>query len=172
MSAVWPDALCDWRANDGRRGIQCLLVLFRLSQCFVARPGAARLLGRLLARCYTTMSRALYGFDLPVATDVGPGLVIYHGVGLVVNSRTRIGANVTLRHNTTLGGRRTNSDCPSIGANVDVGPHVVIIGAITIGAGARVGAGSVVIHDVPEGAVVAGNPATSVGARSDAESVA
>ena len=108
---------------------------------------------------YRVVALSFFGVDLPVSTVVGPALSIHHGMGLVVNRSVRIGSGVTLRHNTTLGGRRDDDDCPVLGSGVDVGPHSVVLGAVDIGEGAVIGAASVVLHDVPARATVAGNPA-------------
>jgi serine acetyltransferase len=155
--------LCDWRANAGRGGIQCLLALFRLSQQLRRRRRPIGWIGRIVGRLYTAVAHIGYGIDLPLQTAVGPGLVIHHGVGLVVNARTRIGCGVTLRHNTTLGSRHGDDDCPTLESGVDVGPHCVILGAITLAEGARIGAGSVVLTDVPAHATAVGNPARVIG---------
>jgi serine acetyltransferase len=157
----------DWAANRGRPGIQVLLVLFRAAQAARGRGGTLR---RLVAApvmvTYRLVALRLFSVDLPVSTTVGRALAIHHGMGLVVNRSTRIGDHVTLRHSTTLGGRRTDDDCPLIGSHVDVGPNSVLLGSITVGEGARVGAGSVVLHDVPAAASVAGNPARVLPSRS------
>ena len=98
---------------------------------------------------YRVIALGAFGIDIPVATWIGPGLAVHHGMALVINGGTRIGARVTLRHSTTLGSRRTDLDCPVLDSGVDVGPNSVLLGSISIGAGARIGAGSVVLHDVP-----------------------
>jgi serine acetyltransferase len=155
-----PRLLQDWRANRGRPGMQVLLVLFRAAQLARGDGGRVR---RLLAAPVMVLYRAValtgFGVDLPVSTAVGPGLAIHHGMGLVVNRTTRIGAHVTLRHCTTLGARRTDDDSPVLDDHVDVGPNSVLLGPITVGTGARIGAGSVVLRDVPPWSSAAGNPA-------------
>lgn len=157
----------DWTANRGRPGIRVLLVLFRAAQAARGGNGTVR---RLVAApvmvSYRVVALTVFSVDLPVSTAVGRGLAIHHGMGLVVNRATRIGEHVTLRHSTTLGGRRGDDDCPVVGPRVDVGPNSVLLGSITVGEGARIGAGSVVLHDVPAGASVAGNPARLLASRS------
>jgi serine acetyltransferase len=112
---------------------------------------------------YRLVIQWVLGTEIPSSTSIGPGLVIFHGQGLVINSDTIVGSNVTLRQNTTVGSRSSRAgipdQCPIIEDNVDVGPNVVILGNIRIGNGAIIGAGSVVVKDVPSRAVVAGNPA-------------
>lgn len=105
----------------------------------------------------------MIGVDMPVSTSVGPRLAIRHGVGLVVHAGTRIGSDVTLRHNVTLGARERGGAAPRIGDHADIGAGALIIGPMTIGEGAQVGAGSVVLHDVPSHGTVVGNPGRLVG---------
>ncbi|MEI6501031.1 MAG: serine acetyltransferase [Armatimonadota bacterium] len=104
------------------------------------------------------------GCELPPSTDVGAGLRIFHGQGLVVHPRTVIGRNVTLRHNTTIGAIAVGAErlAPVICDRVDVGANATVLGGVRIGTGAVVGAGSVVVSDVPDGATVVGNPARLV----------
>lgn len=104
--------------------------------------------------------------DLPHPTRIGPGLAITHGWGLVVSPGASIGANCTLFHGVTLGRKdnidgegRRSSGYPIIEDEVWIGAHAVVIGAVTIGRGARIAAGTVVTKDVPAGAIVVGNPA-------------
>lgn len=127
--------------------------------------------GMALLRPFCVVVRGLYvllvnwilGVDIPPEAKVGGGLRVYHGQGLVVHRNARIGRNVTLRQNTTIGVREDDYSAPTIEDSVDVGANAVIIGAITIGARSRVGAGAVVIHDVPPDSVVVGNPARILG---------
>ena len=151
--------LQDWEANkEGNSKSRFILVMFR----------SAQILGRwrfssFFKNFYTLIVEWILGVELPWDTKVGQNLRLIHGVGLVVNHETIIGANCTLRHSTTIGNKKlpdsSYSDSPHIGNNVDIGSNVVIIGAITVGDNAVIGAGSVVVKDVPAWAVVVGNPA-------------
>jgi serine O-acetyltransferase len=123
---------------------------------------AAALPFKFLHRLFCWMA----GMDFPYQTAIGPGLAITHGWGLVVSPGARIGANCTLFHGATLGRKddidpsgRRSSGYPIIEDEVWIGAHAVVIGAITVGRGARVAAGAVVTRDVPGGAIVGGNPA-------------
>lgn len=95
-------------------------------------------------------------FWIPFSTKVGKGLKFTHPYSTVLNAES-IGDDFSCIHCVTIGkkdGRR-----PRIGCNVKVGCHVTIIGDITIGDNVTIGAGSVVVKDVPDNAVVVGNPA-------------
>jgi serine acetyltransferase len=150
--------LQDWERNAGRPQMQLLLACFRAAQKCRAGSGPARLLGPLFTLLYRWPALFMVGVDMPVSTTVGPGLAIHHGLGIIVHARTRIGRNVTLRQNTTIGAKESGSLPPRIGDGVDIGAGALIIGDLEIGAGAGVGAGTVVLRDVPAGAVVVGNP--------------
>lgn len=151
---------CDWHVNAGRPRIQVVLLLLRLAQRVPKNTPA--LFRRAISGFYRVVALNIMAIDIPVPTQIGPRLRIHHGFGLVINSASEIGSDVELRHNITIGSRKTNSDCPKIGDNVSVGPQTVIMGSISIGSNARVGAGSVVLSDVHPGASVAGSPARTL----------
>lgn len=100
------------------------------------------------------------GIQLPVGTKVGKGLFFPHFSCIVISKRAIIGDNCTIFQGVTLG--KTNHGCPLLGDNVVVCANSTVIGNVKIGNNAVVGAGSVVIRDVPENAVVVGNPARVV----------
>lgn len=103
---------------------------------------------------------AACGVDILPRADLGGGCIIAHGIGLVVGGRTVIGEDCTLLHGVTLGEARFDElDCPRLGDRVTVGAGAIVLGGITVGDDAMIGAGSVVRSDVPPGAVVAGVPA-------------
>ena len=85
-----------------------------------------------------------------------------HGQALVVNDGTVFGSNCTVRNSTTIGNKRlkdgTYSRAPIFGDRVDIGANAVIIGPLTIGHNVAIGAGAVVVKDVPDNCVVVGNP--------------
>jgi serine O-acetyltransferase len=112
------------------------------------------------ARFVSHLSRFLTGIEIHPAARLGPGLFIDHGMGIVIGETAEIGRNVSLLQGVTLGGTSTRREKrhPTLCDNVTVGSGAKIIGAITIGENSRVGAGSVVVRDVPPNAVVVGVP--------------
>ena len=92
--------------------------------------------------------------------DFGPGFVLIHSQGVVINGQVRGGSHVYLEHQVTIGADRWKS--PVLGDDVYVGAGAKIIGPVTVGDGVRVGANAVVVHDVPSGATVVGIPAKVV----------
>lgn len=105
--------------------------------------------------------RMLLCFDTPANTKIGPGLLILHHGNIVVNSNAAIGCNCTIGNGVTIGhnffGRHLG--VPTLGDNVFIGTGAKIIGPIRIGNNVIIGANAVVVKDVPDNAVVAGNPA-------------
>jgi len=111
---------------------------------------------------YGVYCQFILGCDIKPDTVIGCGFEIFHGaLGTVVSPTAVIGRNVSLRQNTTIGakGFAGADDSPVICDDVTIGPNCCIIGGIRIGKGAIIGAGAVVVKDVPDYAVVAGNPA-------------
>jgi serine O-acetyltransferase len=111
-------------------------------------------------RTMALATRAITGIEIHPAAQVGRGLFIDHGVGVVVGETAQIGENVTLYQGVTLGGTgfATGKRHPTVQDNVTIGSGAKLLGPITIGHGAKVGANSVVIHDVPPNSTVVGNP--------------
>lgn len=156
--------LQDWSENrESSSKSRLILILFRSAQIIGNLPTPLRLFSKIYCNFYILIVEWILGVELPWNTQVGANLKLLHGVGLVVNAQTKIGTNCTLRHSTTIGNKKLRdgsySGCPQIGNNVDIGSNVVIIGSISIGDNAVIGAGSVVVKDVPSYAVVVGNPA-------------
>lgn len=109
------------------------------------------------------MTDWLLGIELPYTVRLGRRVRIWHHGGIVISARA-IGDDVHIRHNTTLGiARRSQLGAvPIIGDRVDIGAGACILGAVTIGDGAMIGANSVVVHDVPAEATAVGSPARIV----------
>ncbi len=112
------------------------------------------------ARFVSHLTRSLTGIEIHPAAMLGPGLFIDHGMGVVIGETSEVGENVTLLQGVTLGGTslRREKRHPTLGNNVVVGAGAKIIGAIRIGEGSRIGAGSVVVREVPPNSVVVGVP--------------
>lgn len=159
------DVLVDWPVNKRNSRARVLLLGYRLTRRLRTSPRrSARLAGRVSDALYRFVSLWLLGVELPWLTEVGPRLRLPHAQGIVVNAGSRLGADVLLRHGVTLGGRQGSSDCPLLGDRVDVGTGALVLGAISVGDDARIGAGTVLLHDVPPRGSAHGNPARVVAA--------
>jgi serine O-acetyltransferase len=114
----------------------------------------------MLARWLSHLSRFLTGIEIHPAAKLGPGLFIDHGMGVVIGETAEVGENVTLLHGVTLGGTSLKKEKrhPTLGDSVVVGAGAGIFGAFTIGSDSRIGAGSVVVREVPPNSVVVGVP--------------
>lgn len=114
---------------------------------------------RAMAIVIRAFMRIIFSCDIPYQVMIGKGCVFPHdGLGIILHNNVIIGDNCRILHGTTMGGRGKQS-VPKVGNNVTIGAHAILLGGITIGDGAVIGAGAVVIHDVEKNAVVAGNPA-------------
>jgi len=115
---------------------------------------------RVMARFVSHVGRFMTGIEIHPAARLGEGLFIDHGMGVVIGETAEVGENVTILHGVTLGGTSLKREKrhPTLGDNVVVGAGAKILGAFTIGAGSRIGAGSVVVREVPENSVVVGVP--------------
>ena len=107
-----------------------------------------------------TLNKWFNGCVIGVKAQFGPGFVLIHPVGVVINSSVRGGSDVWLESSVVIGDNKGRS--PVLGDQVFVGSGAKIIGGVTIGRGARVGANAVVTRDVPEGATALGIPARNV----------
>ncbi len=112
------------------------------------------------ARFLSHVARFLTGIEIHPAAKIGAGVFIDHGMGLVIGETAEVAENVTLYQGVTLGGTSLSREKrhPTLERNVVVGTGAAVIGAITLGEGTRVGAGSVVVKDVPPNSVVVGVP--------------
>jgi serine O-acetyltransferase len=113
-----------------------------------------------LPRVLSMFARAITGIEIHPAARIGSGFFIDHGSGVVIGETAEIGRDVTLYQGVTLGGTgfATGKRHPTVEDNVTVGSGAKLLGPITIGHGAKIGANSVVIHDVPPNSTVVGNP--------------
>ncbi len=108
------------------------------------------------------VTETLTGISIPKSVQVGPGLRIFHFGNIFVHVDSVIGANCTLRQGVTIGNRHENGPVPVIEDDVDFGAYAQVLGGIRIGRGAKLGALSVVLRDVPPGATAVGIPARIV----------
>ena len=125
----------------------------------------------LVARIISQFSRFLTGIEIHPKANIGKNLFIDHGMGVVIGETSEIGDNVTIYHMATLGGispsvnsneQRNIKRHPTLKDNVVVGSGAQILGPVTIGKNAKIGANAVVTKDVPENAVMVGIPAKNV----------
>ena len=115
---------------------------------------------KLVARCLSQVVRSLTGIEIHPGARIGHGVFIDHGMGVVIGETAEVGDRCLLYQGVTLGG--TGKDHgkrhPTLGENVVVGAGAKVLGAITIGANTRIGAGSVVVRDVANDCTVVGIP--------------
>ena len=130
----------------------------------------------LIARIISQFSRFMTGIEIHPKASIGKNLFIDHGMGVVIGETSDIGDNVTIYHMVTLGGisPSINSDDqshlkrhPTLMENVVVGAGAKVLGSIAVGSNTRIGAGSVVVRNVPENGVMVGIPAKNVGTTSE-----
>jgi len=114
----------------------------------------------LVPRVVAAISRSLTGIEIHPAAKIGDGFFVDHGMGVVIGETAEIGDDVTLYQGVTLGGTgfATGKRHPTVEDNVTIGSGAKLLGPITVGHGSKIGAGSVVIHDVPPNSTVVGNP--------------
>jgi serine O-acetyltransferase len=114
----------------------------------------------LLPRLISLITRAITGIEIHPAARIGEGLFIDHGAGVVIGETAEIGDDVTLYQGVTLGGTgfATGKRHPTVQDNVTIGSGAKLLGPSMIGHGAKIGANSVVITDVPPNCTVVGNP--------------
>jgi serine O-acetyltransferase len=114
----------------------------------------------LLPRAISVLARSVTGIEIHPAARIGEGLFIDHGSGVVIGETAAIGDDVTLYQGVTLGGTgfATGKRHPTVQDNVTIGSGAKLLGPITVGHGAKIGANSVVITDVPPNTTVVGNP--------------
>jgi serine O-acetyltransferase len=125
----------------------------------------------ILTRIYWLRFRLIEtatGISLPKESAIGPGLRIYHFGNIFVHPEAKIGANCSLRQGVTIGNRIAGGPVPVIEDDVDFGAYAQVLGGIRIGKGAKIGAMSVVLIDVPAGATAVGVPARIVSPKSTA----
>jgi serine O-acetyltransferase len=114
----------------------------------------------LAPRTIAYLSRAVTGVEIHPAAQIGREFFIDHGSGVVIGETAQIGRRVTLYQGVTLGGTgfQRGKRHPTVGDDVTIGSGAKLLGPIAVGAGAKIGANTVVIEDVPPSSTVVGNP--------------
>lgn len=153
----------DWATYERdpwRQGLWVMLV-YRFGRWrYRVRPALLRKLLSFVYKLLKIASQILTGIDLPCETRIGRRLKIEHFGGIIISGDAVLGDDVVLRNGVTIGLRRTaEPGSPVIGNRVDIGAGAKLLGAITIGDDAVIGANAVVLCDVPAGALAVGIPA-------------
>jgi len=158
-----PDGATSWRAIlKGAIAYPGLLasILIR-TQSLAYERGRPR-----IAALIRTINLIITGLDAAPGAEIGPGLLIPHPSGIVIGGRVSIGANVTILQHATLGVRQAHEsglhEYPTIEDDVIIGAGACVLGGVTVGRRASIGANAVVLSDVPRGAVFAGVPASEI----------
>ncbi len=113
-----------------------------------------------LARWISQRGRHVTGIEIHPGATIGKGFFVDHGTGVIIGETTIIGDNVTLYQGVTLGGtgKDTGKRHPTIGNNVTIGAGAKVLGPFTVGDGSKIGAGAIVLKEVPPNCTVVGNP--------------
>ncbi|MGN6189689.1 MAG: serine O-acetyltransferase EpsC [Conexibacter sp.] len=169
LGSVWKEIRRDVRAAQERdpaaRGVGS-------SEILAIWPGVHAVLAHRVAhalheahvpflpRLIAGFARLLTGIEIHPAATIGRGLFIDHGMGVVIGETAEIGDDVTLYQGVTLGGTgfAVGKRHPTVEDNVTIGSGAKLLGPIRVGHGSKIGANSVVIHDVPPNSTVVGNP--------------
>jgi len=154
----------DWKANGRdwtKPGFQALAVHRFGNWRMTVRPKLIRAPFSVAYRTLFRGVRNLYGIELPYSTQIGRRVVIEHQGCIVIHGSAVIGDDCILRHGVTLGNRNRERphDAPRLGSGVSVGAGAKILGAVSVGDGAQIGANAVVRSDIPAGSVAVGIPA-------------
>jgi len=115
---------------------------------------------KLTARLLSHINRFLTGIEIHPAVKIGKGFFIDHGMGVVIGETTEIGDNVTIYQGATLGGtgKETGKRHPTIGNNVVISAGAKVLGPFRVGDNSKIGAGAVVLSEVPPNSTVVGVP--------------
>jgi serine O-acetyltransferase len=160
-SDVRAKALWAYEADDVRAQLKALasdgtaaMVLYRLMQ------GSRRARLPVLEMVFNKLTAIFGGCIIGRGAEFGPGLVLVHSQGVVINGAVRGGRDIKIEHQVTIGAEKRLS--PVIGDGVFIGAGAKIVGPVTIGANARIGANAVVVHDVPPDTTAVGIPARAI----------
>lgn len=135
------------------------IIIFRINQ-FISKYNPLYFIFRI----WLKNLKVKYGFQIPIHTKIGKGFLLNHYGGIVINQNVVIGENCNVSQGVTLGNvsRGKLKGCPNIGNRVWIGANSVVVGKITIGNDVLIAPLSYVNFDVPDNAVVMGNPAKIV----------
>ncbi len=113
-----------------------------------------------IARLISQLARFITGIEIHPGATIGKNLFIDHGMGVVIGETCEIGDNVLIYQGVTLGGtgKNTGKRHPTVGNNVMIGAGVKVLGPFRVGDNSRIGAGSVVLQEVPDNCTVVGVP--------------
>ncbi|WP_116790687.1 serine O-acetyltransferase [Flavobacterium psychrotrophum] len=152
----------DWKVNSTDKKGRFVLLWFRISY-WVTSSKMRKLLFFPVFLFNKYIVHWILGVEIGWRTKIGKNCRIFHGVGLVINSDTIIGENCTFRQGVTIGNKLDkngiDSASPVIGNNVEFGANACAIGGIKIGNNVVIGAGCIVVKDVPDNSIAVGNPA-------------
>ncbi len=152
----------DWSANRGYPKARLILVLFRVGRHLRSSGPVGAILAVPIRLTYLLLVEWLFTVELPWGVDTGAGIRLEHPMGVVIHPRVRLGDAVTIKQHVTLGVRwdaSRDDSAPTIGSHAILGSGCQVLGPVTVGAGAQVGAGAVVLRDVPAQATAVGVPA-------------
>ncbi|HEX6154085.1 MAG TPA: serine O-acetyltransferase [Solirubrobacterales bacterium] len=165
VSEIRADVRAARERDPAAQGVSALEILTSWAgvQALLAHRAAHALLEAgvpMLPRIIAYLTRAVTGVEIHPAARIGNEFFIDHGSGVVIGETAVIGNCVTLYQGVTLGGTgfQRGKRHPTLGDNVTVGSGAKLLGPIAVGDGAKVGANTVVVEDVPPGATVVGNP--------------
>jgi serine O-acetyltransferase len=165
VSEVRSDVVAARERDPAAQGVSSFEILTSWAgvQALLAHRAAHALLEAgvpLLPRLIAYLTRAVTGVEIHPAAVIGKRFFIDHGSGVVIGETAVIGDSVTLYQGVTLGGTgfQRGKRHPTLGDNVTVGSGAKLLGPIAVGDGAKIGANTVVVEDVPAGATVVGNP--------------
>ncbi len=119
---------------------------------------------KFIARCISQLTRFFTGIEIHPGATIGKGLLIDHGMGVVIGETAVIGDDCTIYQGVTLGGtgKETGKRHPTLGNNVMVGSGAKVLGPFTVGDNSKIAAGAVVLGEVPPGSTCVGVPARVV----------
>ncbi|MFR3683703.1 MAG: serine O-acetyltransferase EpsC [Enterococcus sp.] len=161
----WQEAIAAAKKNDPavRTGIEVVLTYPGVHALFFHK--FSHFLYRhqwyLLARIHSQFWRFLTGIEIHPGAKIAPGVFIDHGMGVVIGETAEVERDVVLFHGVTLGGtgKDTGKRHPTVRQGAFISANAQILGPIEIGAGSKIGAGAVVLEDIPADATAVGVPA-------------